>query len=282
MDRIAFGLFSLILMCGCRFANATMPNMPPQTPPPYNKSRNIYDVDAWGKGIPRTLEACNERDYLDRLNYRKAHASAAGKEKYEQKISQYASRLQLRYEKRTGDRLRFLQQFYTDLYRLPNAGFTKKYKKCCSQEMLDEIKYVYRRDHGSKGYGWYVFTDNERHAGGDFRFTYLNADPGRVADKQEALYMFGDSVRQWKPKYRYTNTENKWFQVTMGAHHVMVQLDGEGKHVYLTGVINPYTRSAVREEFGFKYMPQQYVTKVGFKPSSKDSTKNEKPSSPPK
>ena len=60
--------------------------------------------------------------------------------------------------------------------------------------------------------------------------------------------MFGDSVRHKEPEYRYTNAEDKWYRVSMGRHYVMVQVEGEGKDMLVTGISNPYTRTSVKKQ----------------------------------
>lgn len=170
------------------------------------------------------------------------------KAKYEEQLKQYSDKLQTQYKDRIQERLEFLQAFYSDLYLLKREEFTKKYKHHCMQSVLNELKRVYHKNHGTYGYAWNIFTDNTWHKGSEFRFIYLDGNPGKVTDKLEALYMFGDSVNYKKPKYRYTNFEDKWFQVSMGNHHIMVQINGNGKEMYITGLVNPYTKNAVKLE----------------------------------
>ena len=193
-----------------------------------------------------------ERTYIGQLNDKKS-SSPSSRAKYEQQLKEFKTQLQTKYKDRTHARLLFLQKFYSDLYQLTNKEFTKKYKKNCSRDILDELKYKYRLHHGRKGYAWNVFTDNEKHAASEFRFAYLNGNPENVADKQEALFMFGDSVRHKEPEYRYTNAEDKWYRVSMGRHYVMVQVEGEGKDMLVTGISNPYTRTSVKKQREKRY-----------------------------
>jgi hypothetical protein len=206
-------------------------------------NERIHYTDSYMEG--ETIR--EEEGYIKMLN-EKMNSSPSSMAKYKQKLNEFKNQLQTKYKNRTHARLLFLQKFYSDLYQLTNQDFTKKYKKHCSRDILDELKYKYRLHHGKKGYAWTVFTDNEKHAPSEFRFTYLDGNPEQVADKYEALFMFGDSVRHKEPEYRYTNAEDKWYRVSMGRHYVMVQVEGEGKDMLVTGISNPYTRTSVKKQ----------------------------------
>ena len=253
----------LLLLCGCRpniLYNYSI-STPWQILSPNAPALNIYEAfdglahrggDAESSYLlKRTGD--NDRWRINRLKQKIASAPPSKRIKYKQQLQQYTTALQNQFEKNTNDRMLFLQKFYSDLYKLTNKEFTKKYRKYCSRSILDEAKFKYRIHHGEKGYAWNIFTDNEMHIASDFHITYLDGNPENVADKQEALFMFGDSVRHKEPEYRYTNAEDKWYRVSMGRHYVMVQVEGEGKDMLVTGISNPYTRTSVKKQREKRY-----------------------------
>ena len=210
---------------------------------------NFELMHVYSNGISRFADIESyEKSRIDEYKRKITYASEPKKEKYKQQLKQYIASLQNQFKKNTNGRMLFLQKFYSDLYQLTNKEFTKKYKRHCSRDILDELKYKYRLYHGRKGYAWNIFTDNEKHAASEFRFAYLNGNPDNVTDKQEALFMFGDSVKRKEPEYRYTNAEDKWYRVSMGNHYVMVQVEGVGKDMLVTGISNPYTNSIIKAQ----------------------------------
>lgn len=167
--------------------------------------------------------------------------------------------LQRGYEERVRDRLLFLQDFYTGLYSLDSKAFTQRYKNNCTPDLQKRLSATYRMRTGKKGNFWVYFTDNELHAGKDFLFSYLDGNPEKVVDKDDALYMWGDSVksyhmadpeleafiardsaRSFLADFRFTDMEDKWYKVMLGNRHVYVQIYGEKDHIMVSGLINPY------------------------------------------
>ena len=260
----------LLLLCGCRpniLYNYSI-STPWQILSPNAPALNIYvafDGLAHRGGdaessylLKRTGD--NDRWRINRLKQKIASAPPSKKIKYKQQLQQYTTALQNQFEKNTNDRMLFLQKFYSDLYKLTNKEFTKKYRKYCSRSILDEAKFKYRIHHGEKGYAWNIFTDNEMHIASDFHITYLDGNPDNIADKKDALFMFGDSVKHKEPEYRYTNHEDKWFQVRIGSHYVMVQIYGTFNDMLITGVVNPYANSFVKG----KINGIRHVTSSGY------------------
>ena len=170
-------------------------------------------------------------------------------------------RLQLQYEKRISDRLHFLKEFYTDIYSLDNDKFTERYNQVCSRILMRRLIAEAHGRYGDSVSVWPLFTDNVMHPRSDLRFVYLDGNPANVRTGREALYLFGDSMRQRKVvdddlgkyislskrrkcllDYRFTDAEDKWFMVEMGENHVYVRLDGEEDAVIITGLYNSYRK----------------------------------------
>jgi len=152
------------------------------------------------------------------------------------------------------------------LFQLSDKDFTNKYKTHCTVEILQQLKSIYKAWHDYlNGYAWSVFSDNQMHGGKDFHFTYLDGDPVKVENKAQAQYMFGDSVKQRLIKYRFTNMEDKWFRVDMGKQCVMVQVDGQGDYITITGLVNPRLNFVVKNQIDRRmFIGQPYYTKYKF------------------
>ena len=172
---------------------------------------------------------------------------------HQQELEQLRNRLKSQFDQRIAERTQFLQNFYADLFRLSNKEFTSQYKKHCSKDLLSELKTVYKLRHGKNGYAWSVFTDNNRHRPEECNITYLDGNAVKAGNAELARYMFGDSTRQkakrrwYTGKYRYFNAEDKWFRVDRGENAIMVQIDGQGKEVVITGIVNPLQEIVFKE-----------------------------------
>ena len=129
----------LLLLCGCRpniLYNYSI-STPWQILSPNAPALNIYEAfdglahrggDAESSYLlKRTGD--NDRWRINRLKQKIASAPPSKKIKYKQQLQQYTTALQNQFEKNTNDRMLFLQKFYSDLYKLTNKEFTKKYRK---------------------------------------------------------------------------------------------------------------------------------------------------------
>ena len=178
-------------------------------------------------------------------------------EECESRLKKIREDLEKRYEERVAERLAFLKSFYKDLYRYGNRDFSNLYRKCCSRELRSELRYMYKLRHHRKGYAWSSFTDNELHPWKDFKFTYMDMNPQLVENKMYRKFMYYRLARKPSPDYRYTNEEDKWYRVDMGEHCVYVQVDGTGKGIQITGVVNPGINFTIknRPQFGITPPP---------------------------
>ena len=170
---------------------------------------------------------------------KKVATKPSKEEKYRHQLEQLRDTLLHTYEKRLSQRMDFLERSYTDLFLLNQEDFTRRHARYCSRNLLQILKSIYMEDHCLFGYSWSAFTDNIKHLDERFRITYLQGDPEKAGSKEEALFMFGDSIRHPEPKYRFSGEESKWFQVSFAENHVMVQVDGQDDRIVITGLINP-------------------------------------------
>ncbi|MBP3774230.1 MAG: hypothetical protein ILA34_02635 [Bacteroidaceae bacterium] len=203
------------------------------------KSNTAVSLPYGTYGVKARGQAMKEMRKVRKLE-KKLSKGNASSVKYKNELKQLKDTLQRHYEMRVAERLDFLEQFYTDLFLLDNQAMTQRYRPFCSTTIKDILKKVYGDMHGEHGYAWSLFTDNIKHLTGTFRLTYLNGDPQIVEDKELALFMFDDSVRQVKPIYRFCNEEDKWFLFSMGDCRIYVQVDGSGNDLVITGLANTY------------------------------------------
>lgn len=180
-----------------------------------------------------------EQKYVNKLENNISQNIDVNKNK--SKLQQFSEDLQLQCNKRVSARMDFLRDFYTDIYSLNGNAIYDKYKKHCTRELLKRLKNTYNLAHETDkgGYSWVVFTDNKFHKAGDFSFSHLNGQWENL-DKDFADFMYGED-KTWlnEHPYPYYNKEDKWYKVRMGDNNVMVKVEGLGKRIAITGVINP-------------------------------------------
>ena len=121
-------------------------------------------------------------------------------------------------------RINLLRAFYTDLSALNNDDFLKKHRKHCSKGFLKKMK---KLSEEKNNYDWTLFYSRETCSPKDIKYNYANKDPFSTSKKKELYVLF--------PFY---NTENRWIEVMMDNQSIWVKVDGEGKHVAITGIVN--------------------------------------------
>ena len=157
--------------------------------------------------------------------------------------------LSQRCNERITSRLSFLHEFYVDINNLKKNDFDKKYKKHCSKNLLKGINILYKKMNigNADGYAWIVF-NNEQNTQ-DLSITHLNGQ-WQSLDKQLADFIYGaDTIRINSYKYAYYNKEDKWYHVGMGDNNVLVKVEGEGKHIAITGVVNPILNVWIKTQY---------------------------------
>lgn len=160
-------------------------------------------------------------------------------QKYKDALDEYKDKLYGEYRKRVGDRMVFLREFYSDMYKLSNKDFTKKYKKHCDKELVRYMDKVNFDNNKIEGNHWFVFSDLENHKSDDFKFQYMDGDPKRVGNSSLSLALYKDSVKHKTAKYKLHDAEDKWYKVSMGENYAMVKVEGEDSNIKITEVINP-------------------------------------------
>ncbi len=104
-----------------------------------------------------------------------------------------------------------LRNFYADLYQKTQKDFTKLYKRRCSTDMLQLLKYVYIKRHDLKGHAWAIFSDNVVHKDAD-GFDYAYKGEG-------------------------------WYEVKIDTTKILVRVMGrEKKKMQICGLANPVLR----------------------------------------
>mgnify|MGYP007092400407 CR=1 FL=1 len=138
------------------------------------------------------------------------------REKYERLLKEEEQRLARRDKMIADAGMDLLRNFYADLYQKTQKDFTKLYKRRCSTDMLQLLKYVYIKRHNLKGYAWAIFGDNAVHK---------NADGFDYAYKGEG-----------------------WYEVKIDTTKILVRVTGrEKKRMQICGLANPVLRIGMLE-----------------------------------
>ena len=159
--------------------------------------------------------------------------------KNEQLLQNFVKELRTQKDERVATRAEFLRGFYEDLYTLSAKSFFDKYQKHCSRELLKRLNFTYKLMHETNqdGYAWVAFTDNRRHSAEDFSFSHLDYKFDTL-DKPYFDCMYQDIYWLREDPFPYYDREDKWYKVRMGDSDVMVKVEGLGKRIAITGVIN--------------------------------------------
>ena len=143
-------------------------------------------------------------------------------EKYDRLIEQERVRLQAARDRRINERTAFLTAFYVDLYSMTQKDFTKKYRRKCTSSIKYAMKGIYEAHHGTQGYAWGIFGDKAVHTEKDISCSQPD---------NEAFYK-GEIAP-------FARNDNPWYVVQLGKNSVKLKLEGTGKHILITSLINP-------------------------------------------
>ena len=143
-------------------------------------------------------------------------------EKYDRLIEQERVRLQDARDRRINERTAFLTAFYVDLYSMTQKDFTKKYRWKCTGSIKYAMKGIYEAHHGKRGYAWGIFGDKTIHTEKDISCSQPD---------NEAFYK--DEIAP------FARNDNPWYEVQLGENSVKLKLEGTGKHIMITSLINP-------------------------------------------
>lgn len=165
------------------------------------------------------------------------------KSKYRDALEAYKNKLYNEYRERVQSRMLFLRDFYSDMYRLSNKEFSKKYMKHCDKSLMDSINKINFKEVKLEGDKWVVFTDLMSHRSQDYKFSYMDGDPAKVGDKNIAFYIYKSKKKNVKKylyegEYHLLDQEDKWYKVSMGNNFAMIKIDGK-KTFKITNLINP-------------------------------------------
>jgi len=160
-------------------------------------------------------------------------------EKNRARLQKVASDLQSSFDERVSARTNFLLAFYHDLNTLSPKNFSDKYKKHCTRELLRYLNYAYKilNVEESRNYGWYVFGGYKNDS--IHSIIYLNGLRNGIEKQCADFIESTDNSNVFSEKYHYYNKEDKWYQVKMGDNGVFLKVEGEGKHIAITCVVNP-------------------------------------------
>lgn len=241
LQNICYGiliLFSCSLFACCSSHEIYRPTGPSLTGYDFTHYNRQHEFDLPATDEKRKYAA--EEEYVKRLEENIAQNKDV--EKNKARLQQAVNDLQQSFNERVSARSSFLNEFYQDLYRLGTKEFSNKYKKHCSRELLKCMKNIYKMTHENDGYAWVLFGDNQHHQANDFSIVYLNGQRNNM-DEKSAAYL---DLRFKGDKYPYYNKEDNWYQVGMSDNNVYVKVEGEGKHIAITGIYNPVLNFTIK------------------------------------
>ena len=193
------------------------------------------------------VQSNNQRRYMDELCYHKERFPAKSG-KYEQKIQKFKKKMAEQREERNSRRLDFLKQFYADLNSKDITTLSRKYKKHCSDALYKPMsKYAEKHFDNKKDDLWNMFNVTTEQTGDNRTFTHLKYSDWYNLPKGYAEFMFGDSTCTRKDNIPYCDTDQKWYKVQTGNDYVMVKMEGMGKFIWMSGLINPQKSIAIKE-----------------------------------
>lgn len=193
------------------------------------------------------VQSNDQRRYMDELCYHKERFPAK-REKYEQKIQKFKAKMEQQREERNLHRMNFLKKFYGDLSNGDATKLSKKYRKHCADALYKPMmEYAEKHFDNKSNDIWNMFNSTTGQTGANYTFTHLKYSDWHNLPKGYAEFMFGNSTCVKKDNIPYCDTDQKWYKVQTGSDYVMVRLEGMGKFVWMSGLINPQKRIAIKE-----------------------------------
>lgn len=193
------------------------------------------------------VQSNDQRRYMDELCYHKERFPAK-REKYEQKIQKFKAKMEQQREERNLHRMNFLKKFYGDLSNGDATKLSKKYRKHCADALYKPMmEYAEKHFDNKSNDIWNMFNGTTGQTGANYTFTHLKYSDWHNLPKGYAEFMFGNSTCVKKDNIPYCDTDQKWYKVQTGSDYVMVRLEGMGKFVWMSGLINPQKRIAIKE-----------------------------------
>ncbi len=193
------------------------------------------------------VQSNNQHRYMDELCYHKERFPA-NSGKYEQKIQKFKEKMEQQREERNLHRMNFLKKFYGDLNNEDATKLSRKYRKYCADALYKPMMEYAKKHFDNKSNGlWSMFNTAKEQTGASSTFTHLKYSDWHNLPKGYVEFMFGDSTCIKKDNIPYCDMDQKWYKVQTGNEYVMVRLEGLGKIVWMSGLINPQKRIAIKE-----------------------------------
>lgn len=207
---------------------------------PFNGTDEISEKEYY-KALFKDQDELNQLEYKMLTRPKKAAY-------YKQKLQDKVDEMYRQREDRGQARKQFLQQFYTDLYQLPEADFTQKYRRTCSADIVRSLRAGYEATHGGqKGQYWGYFTDGLQHNRINLRIILLSRKDRTYVGERAWTYIYPEEGSYAADKgYPYAERDAMWYAVDIGSEPILVKVEGEGKGMMITGIYNAHTGISIK------------------------------------
>ena len=181
-------------------------------------------------------KSTGEKNYVDKLQ----ELIKQGKDidENEKKLKVMSDNLIASCKERVLNRVNFLRAFYTDLPKLSEKDFLKKYGKHLSRGMLKALKKSSKSNNKNNEYDLTMFYNIEGYNPASLKYIYTYKDPFKHG-KPEVKYEL----------FPFFNKENKWIHIDMGNDTILVKVEGEDKRIAIVGLANKYQNIKINTEY---------------------------------
>ena len=189
-----------------------------------------------------------ERNRMARLQ-KKLAKHPEQKEKYMALISKKYYKLMQKREKRIQQKLEFLNELYSNITNNDYEKFGSQCKRHCANRVLENLNEICKATYSRETVPfWYLFSDKETYKPQDIKIRHIRySDYNRPELKDYYKFMYGDSTHWENDAIPFTDADARWYQVKLGKQPIFLRLEGTGKFVLITGLINPKIKLAIKD-----------------------------------
>ena len=188
-----------------------------------------------------------ERADMARLQ-RKMANHPEKKDKYVDLINKKYNELMQNREERISYKLKFLNGLYSNITKHDFENFGKQCKKHCSNELAYILKYVCKENRTTIPF-WSLFCNGDEQEQTEIKtnhIKYNDYDKPELKNVYRLMYNRNCALKEYDA-IPFSDADARWYQVTLGKQPIFLRLEGTGKFVLITGLINPQLNLAVKD-----------------------------------
>ena len=189
-----------------------------------------------------------ERNRMRKLR-NKFHKHPEKKEKYTMLLNREYNKLMQKRETRIHRKLDFLKEMYTCLSNGNLKNFNRICRKHSTNMMLHELKSISKDEENGTPL-WFLFCNPGNDFPNKIQICHIKYSDHIVPGlKQFYPIIYGDSTKWNNDKIPYSDADARWYLVTLDKDPIFLRLEGTGKFVLITGIINPAMQLAYCDPF---------------------------------